>query len=231
MNLIQTNLDHLRENIEKALILYQRKPGSVKLLAVSKGQSFTAMQAAVAAGQFCFGENYLQEALPKMQLLGKENIEWHFIGRIQSNKTKLIAENFNWVQSVSQFKIAERLNEQRSQQLPPLNICIGVNVSGESTKSGVPLNELLELALAIKPLSNLRLRGLMTIPAPEKEFAQQRIHYKNLRHAFENLNAHGFELDVLSMGMTQDFAAAIAEGSTLLRIGTGIFGTRKNNNE
>lgn len=227
MTLIQTSLNTIHQQINAAIAQVGRKPNSVKLLAVSKGQPLTAIYAAIEAGQIYFGENYLQEALKKIAAIPDKNIEWHFIGHIQSNKTKLIAENFSWVQSVDRIKIAERLNEQRPSFLPALNVCIEVNVSNEKSKSGVMLSELFELASALKQFNSLKLRGLMTIPAAEKNFAQQRIPYQKLSVAFAELNAKGFNLDTLSMGMTNDFAAAIAEGSTLVRIGAGIFGTRK----
>lgn len=227
MDLIANNLKNIHKRIETALLQNNRPPHSVKLLAVSKGQPITAIYAAIQAGQLCFGENYLQEALNKIDSIPNKAIEWQFIGNVQSNKTKLIAENFSWVQSVDRIKIAERLNQQRPQYLPPLNVCIEVNVSHEENKSGVALHELFELASAIKPLANLKLCGLMTVPAPGKTFAQQRIPYQKLRLAFAELVAKGFKLDTLSMGMTDDFEAAIAEGSTLVRIGTGIFGFRK----
>lgn len=178
------------------------------------------------AGQNCFGENYLQEALPKMIALSNKSIEWHFIGSIQSNKTRNIAGHFAWVHSVDDMKIARRLNDQRPRHLPPLNICIEINVSHEATKSGIDFDKALALAQYCLTLPRLKLRGLMTIPAPMKNFNEQRNEFHKLFLLYQSLRGKGFTLDTLSMGMSGDFEAAIAEGSTLVRIGAGIFGER-----
>ena len=180
----------------------------------------------VTLGQLVYGENYLQEALQKIEALKDLAIEWHFIGPIQSNKTKPIAENFSWVHSVDRFKIAQRLNDQRPPPLPPLNICIQVNVSGEESKSGCTLDELDALASKIALLPNIRLRGLMAIPLSSDNFDEQRKPFARLRGAMERLNREGYKLDTLSMGMSADLNAAIAEGATMVRIGTALFGPR-----
>lgn len=226
MDELAKKLKAIEQAIHQAERQYHRPNNSVKLLAVSKGQPIEKIQAASCAGQKYFGENYLQEAIPKIIALANENLEWHYIGNIQSNKTKAIAENFNWIQSVTRIKIAERLNQQRPVHLPPLNICIEVNISEEKNKTGIFLSQLEELANAIQQMSKLNLRGLMTIPATTDNFEQQRNSYQKLYYAFQRLNNSGFSLDTLSMGMSNDFVAAIAEGSTMVRIGTAIFGPR-----
>lgn len=203
-----------------------RQPHSVFLLAVSKGQPIEKIQQAVAAGQVAFGENYLQEALPKIIALADKKLEWHFIGIIQTNKTKKIADYFSWVHSLSDTQSAQRLNEQRASHLPPLNICLQVNTSQEPTKSGVQNKEVFPLAEYCASLPRLRLRGLMTIAAPKKQFSAQRSEFHRLRVLYDKLNARGFKLDTLSMGMSNDMQAAIAEGATIVRIGTAIFGER-----
>jgi len=219
---IQTVLFSIREYESR----YHRQPGSVQLLLASKGQTVANILDAYHAGQIHFGENYLQEALEKIAALTDKNIEWHFIGAIQSNKTKLIAENFSWVQSVDDVKIAKRLNDQRPAHLPPLNICLQVNVSEEQTKSGVAIDAVPNLAKECLTLQRLRLRGLMTIPAPKNIFREQRAEFQKLRLLFENLSEKYDFLDTLSMGMSDDMEAAIAEGSSMVRIGTKIFGRR-----
>jgi len=224
---ILKNLQHTRQQIYLAEEKYQRTPGSVELLAASKQQSIDAIRQAVDAGHYCFGENYLQEALTKIIALKGLPIEWHFIGRLQANKTQLVAQHFDWVHSIDRLKIAERLNAQRPEDLPPLNVCIEVNISQQETKSGVTLDQLLELAHAVSKLKNLRLRGLMAIPEPVDNFSEQFNIYQQVKKAQENLSAQGLVLDTLSMGMSGDFEAAIAAGSTMVRIGTAIFGGRK----
>jgi len=219
-------LTQLRSRIAAAEQRFGRAPGSAALLAVSKTQPAEALRAAFALGQRDFGENYLQEALQKRQQLGDLAIVWHFIGPIQSNKTKSIAENFDWVHSVDRLKVAERLNAQRPEQLAPLNVCLQVNVSGETTKSGVAPDQVAALAAGVTALPRLRLRGLMTIPAPAESFEQQRAPLRRLRELLEELRDRGYALDTLSMGMSDDLEAAVAEGSTLLRIGTALFGAR-----
>ena len=205
-----------------------RDPSEIALLAVSKTISPDVLLEAHAAGQRAFGENYLQEALDKMAALKERapGIEWHFIGPIQSNKTRPIAEHFQWVHSVDRLKIAQRLSEQRPAALPPLNICIQVNVSGETSKSGCSPQELPALAQAVAGLPGLRLRGLMAIPEPAASEAEQRRPLRQLRELAEQLRAQGLAIDTLSMGMSADLAAAIAEGATMVRIGTAIFGER-----
>jgi len=205
-----------------------RDPLEIALLAVSKTISPDVLLEAHAAGQRAFGENYLQEALDKMAALKERaaGIEWHFIGPIQSNKTRPIAEHFQWVHSVDRLKIAQRLSEQRPAALPPLNICIQVNVSGEASKSGCSPQELPALAQAVAGLPRLRLRGLMAIPEPAASEAEQRRPLRHLRELAEQLRAQGLALDTLSMGMSADLPAAIAEGATMVRIGTAIFGER-----
>jgi len=226
MTNIRKNLEELKHQMIVVEGQYNRAPGSVQLLAVSKTQSVDAIKKAIMAGQHAFGENYVQEALPKIEALKDENIEWHFIGSIQSNKTKAIAENFSWVHSVAQLKVAERLSQQRPLSLPALNICIEVNVDEEETKSGVFVEKLPELALAIAKLSNIKLRGLMCIPTSKKDFDAQRKSFHKLNIALQNLQAMRLDVDTLSMGMSHDYVAAIAEGATIVRIGTAIFGER-----
>jgi hypothetical protein len=225
---VKKNLLTVKTQIREYEQLFSRKPNSVFLLAVSKGQPLEKIQQAIEAGQIAFGENYLQEALVKIEALKNKNIEWHFIGTIQSNKTKKIARHFSWVHSVSNLVVAKSLSEQRLSELPPLNICIEVNVSKEKSKSGAVLDDLLVLAKNIQNLPRLRLRGLMMIPAPVHSFDEQRAIFRILKNEFELLNSNGFNLDTLSMGMSADMEAAIAEESTLVRIGTGIFGKRSN---
>ncbi|MDY6978455.1 MAG: YggS family pyridoxal phosphate-dependent enzyme [Pseudomonadota bacterium] len=226
MNSIAQRLEQVRARITQAEQEAGRPPGSVRLLAVSKTRPVDDLRAALGAGQTCFGENYLQDALPKIAELASEPIEWHYIGPLQSNKTREIAEQFAWVHSVDRLKIARRLSEQRPPDRPPLNVCLQINTSGEASKSGIAPEEALELARAIAELPRLHLRGLMTIPAPAKDFEQQRRPFRQLRELYEQLNAEGLALDILSMGMTGDLEAAIAEGSTMVRIGTAIFGAR-----
>ena len=202
----------------------------MRLLAVSKTFGADAVQEAVAAGQRAFGENYLQEGLDKIRALTETlpavALEWHFIGPIQSNKTRPIAENFAWVHTVERLKIAQRLSEQRPAGLAPLNICLQVNISGEASKSGVTPAELPALAQAVAALPNLRLRGLMAIPEPEEDFERQRAAFAQLRVLYEQLRADGFALDTLSMGMSADLRAAVFEGATIVRVGSAIFGAR-----
>ena len=226
---IRKNLKTLQDEIIVIEKQFAKKANSVRLLAVSKSQNIEKIKQAIAAGQRCFGENYIQEAITKINNLSDYDLEWHFIGPIQANKTRLIATHFSWVQSVDRTKIAQRLNDQRPQRLPPLNICIQINISAESTKSGVPLAELPLLARFIDDLPQLKLRGLMAIPEPSTSEQQQRASFKELRLAYENLKNLGFDLDTLSMGMSQDYRAAIAEGSTMVRLGTMIFGERELN--
>jgi pyridoxal phosphate enzyme (YggS family) len=197
-----------------------------KLVAVSKAQTADAVREAYEAGQTLFGENYLQEALDKQQLLKDLNIEWHFIGPIQSNKTQPISQNFDWVHSVDRLKIAQRLNDARPAAMAPLQICLQVNVSNEDSKSGVAPADLIALASEIQTLPKLTLRGLMAIPAPSKDEAQQTAQFKLVRQCYDALLAQGFALDTLSIGMSDDYLPAIAQGATFVRIGSAIFGAR-----
>ncbi|MCC6135500.1 MAG: YggS family pyridoxal phosphate-dependent enzyme [Candidatus Contendobacter sp.] len=205
---------------------FQRLPGSVQLLAVSKTQPSAAIAALAAVGQRRFGENYVQEALDKIAELAALDLEWHFIGPIQANKTRSIAEHFAWVHSVDRLKIAERLSAQRPAHLPPLNVCLQVNIDREPTKHGLDEREVATVASAVATLPRLRLRGLMAIPAPAADFTAQREPLARLRTLQDLLNAAGLGLDTLSMGMSDDLEAAIAEGATLTRVGTALFGPR-----
>ena len=224
MATISDNLQVVRERIARAARAAGRDPVSVTLLAVSKSQPVARIEEARAAGHKAFGENYVQEALEKMDAL--PGLEWHLIGPLQSNKTRMAAERFGWVHTLEREKIARRLSEQRPAGLPPLNVLIQVNVSGEATKSGVAVEAIAALARAIAALPRLRLRGLMAVPEPTLDVALQRKRFRTVKAAFENLKDE-FGLDTLSMGMSDDMEAAIAEGATLVRIGTAIFGTRK----
>jgi len=225
---VAQRLKSVQTQITEATIANGRQLGSVQLLAVSKTQPAEAIKLVAQAGQIRFGENYLQDALPKIEALKQLgfDLEWHYIGPIQSNKTRAIAENFQWVHSVDRLKIAQRLNEQRATGLTPLNICIQINIGDEPQKSGVTANELNALALEIIELPQLTLRGLMAIPAANSSVEQQHTAFATLRSLFENLPSSE-SLDTLSMGMSGDLEAAIAEGSTMVRIGTAIFGARK----
>lgn len=221
---IASRLDAIRERIRQAEQAAGRAEGSVRLIAVSKTQPPEALIAAYRHGQREFGENYLQEVLAKQDALAHFDIAWHFIGPLQSNKTKPVAARCAWVHSVDRLKIAERLNEQRPADLPPLNVCLQVNASGEASKSGVAFRDLPALAAAVAALPRLRLRGLMAIPAPTPDFEAQRAAFRAVRLAFEGLAGYG--LDTLSMGMSEDLEAAVWEGATLVRVGTAVFGPR-----
>ncbi len=223
---LAARLAAVHERIHAAEQRFDRAPDSVALLAVSKTRSADEVRACAALGQRRFGENYLQEALGKIAQLAELPVEWHFIGPIQSNKCRDIAAHFDWVHSVDRLKIARLLSDHRPASSAPLNVCIQVNVSGEASKSGCALQELPALAAAVAALPNLQLRGLMAIPAPAESFAAQAQPLRRLREAFEALQQHGHALDTLSMGMSDDLEAAIAEGSTLVRIGTALFGPR-----
>ena len=223
MSTIEKNIAKVAARIREAAQAAGRDPATVGLLAVSKTQPAAAIREAFAAGLREFGENYLQEALDKQAELADLPLTWHFIGPIQSNKTKPIAEHFDWVHSVDRLKIAQRLSDQRPPQLPPLNVCLQVNVSGEASKSGCTPAELPQLAQAVAALPGLRLRGLMCIPAPSDDPVEQHAAFARLRTLCEQLPA---QLDTLSMGMSQDLEAAIAEGATWVRIGTALFGAR-----
>ncbi len=223
---IAAKLAAIASRLRRAEAEAGRAVGSVGLIAVGKGQPPAALHAAYDAGQRRFGESYLQEAEAKIAALDLPDIEWHFIGPIQANKTRAIAALFDWVHGLARVAIAERLNAQRPGHLPPLQVCIQVNVSGETSKAGVGLAELPALAEAVAALPRLRLRGLMTLPAPSADRAAQRLPFRTLRVALDALNGQGHRLDTLSMGMSDDFEAAIAEGATLVRIGTAVFGPR-----
>jgi hypothetical protein len=220
----------VRERIDAAAHAALRDPQSVHLLAVSKTFGADAVLEAATVGQRAFGENYLQEALDKIAAVRAAQpgllLEWHFIGPIQSNKTRPIAENFDWVHSVEREKIARRLSEQRPAHLPPLNVCLQVNISGEASKSGVAPEEVAALAREVAGMPNLKLRGLMAIPEPEEDIERQRVPLRKMRELFASLQAQGLALDTLSMGMSSDLEAAVAEGATIVRIGTAIFGQR-----
>jgi pyridoxal phosphate enzyme (YggS family) len=226
---VQARLEAVRERIARACDRAGRAHDSVTLVAVSKTHSAAAVREAVAAGQRHFGENYVQESVAKIgELSGSEGLVWHFIGPIQSNKTRSIAEHFHWVHTLDRDKIAQRLADQReSANLPPLSVCIEVNVSGEASKSGVTPEDAPRLADNIAAMPRLRLRGLMAIPEPTPDEALARRRFAQLRELRDALNARGHTMDALSMGMSADMDAAIAEGATLVRIGTAIFGDRK----
>lgn len=221
---LKNRLITLRSRIRHAELAANRQPGSVTLLAVSKTQTAAALAQAYICGQRHFGESYLQEALIKQHALSHFNITWHFIGPIQSNKTRPIAANFSWVHSVDRLKIAQRLNEQRPQGLPPLNICLQINISNETSKSGATLTDLPQLIEDVHKLPRINLRGVMAIPAPQADYEAQRQPYHQLHHAVSQLKVPG--LDTFSFGMSGDLQAAIAEGATIVRVGTDLFGAR-----
>jgi pyridoxal phosphate enzyme (YggS family) len=229
MNSIKQSFSLINAQIRQAEMAGQRTSGSVQLLAVSKTKSAADIAQVYQLGQRHFGENYLQEALTKQQQLSAFNISWHFIGPIQSNKTRAIATHFHWVHSVERLKIAQRLSEQRPIHLPPLNICLQVNISDEESKSGTALADLAGLVSAVTQLPNLRLRGVMAIPAPQTDYALQCLPYRKIYQAVLALNLP--ELDTFSFGMSGDLAAAIAEGATIVRVGTALFGSRNHRSE
>lgn len=226
MTTIQTNLQAVQARIAAACRAAGRNPASVRLLAVSKTWPAGAVAEVAAAGQLAFGENYVQEGVAKAEGLASLGLEWHFIGPLQSNKTRPVAAHFLWVHSVDRLKIAQRLSEQRDVHLPPLNICLQVNVSGEESKSGVSPEALPALALAVARLPRLALRGLMGIPEPTPDQALLHHRFARLRQLRDGLVAQGLALDTLSMGMSDDLEVAIAEGATMVRVGTAIFGCR-----
>lgn len=228
MATIANNIQQVQRRIAAACAAAQRPVQSVTLLAVSKTQEASAVRDAFAAGQRAFGENYVQEALDKMVALAdlRPQIEWHLIGPLQSNKTRVVAERFDWVHSLDRLKVAQRLSDQRPAHLPPLDVCLQVNVSGEASKSGVAPVDVPGLARTVAALPRLRLRGLMAIPEPAGDFEAQRAPHRLLHELQQVLVRDGLPLDTLSMGMSADLEAAVAEGATLVRIGTAIFGTR-----
>jgi len=222
-------LDQVRKRIKKAADQAQRPVDSITLLGVTKGVAPEALVEAAAAGVLDFGESYLQEALQKMAAVkAPQQLVWHFIGRLQSNKTRPVAEAFAWVHAVDRLKIAERLSEQRPYYAPPLNVCLQVNVAAEGTKGGVSFAELPALAASVAALPRLKLRGLMCLPPDEDDAEKQRFWFKKLCEAQEDLNRKGLSLDTLSMGMSGDLEAAVLEGATILRVGTALFGPRAN---
>jgi PLP dependent protein len=227
MTTIASNLQAVRDAIAVSAKAAGRQANEISLLAVSKTFATNAIREAYQAGQTRFAESYAQEALNKIEALRDIPIEWHYIGPIQSNKTRTIAENFTWVHSLDRLKIAERLSEQRPSQLPKLQVCLQVNISKEASKGGIAPEEAGALAHAIAQLPGLKLRGLMTVPALSYDVAEQRLPFALLRKLYDQLILQGLQLDTLSMGMSHDFAAAIAEGATIVRIGTAIFGSRK----
>ncbi|WP_137008996.1 YggS family pyridoxal phosphate-dependent enzyme [Aquitalea aquatilis] len=219
-------IEHVRQQIHAAEAAAGRTAGSVRLLAVSKTFPASAVQQAYAAGQRAFGENYVQELQTKAAELAAQDIEWHFIGPLQSNKTRIVAEAAHWVHSIERLKIAQRLSEQRPDSLPPLQVCVQVNVSGEASKSGCAPQEAKALALAVAALPRLQLRGLMCIPEPTEDAARLAGQFALLQQLQQELRAAGLALDTVSMGMSADMAQAIAAGSTMVRVGTAIFGAR-----
>ncbi len=226
MSAISDKLQAVRDRIARAAQAAGRDPAEVALLAVSKTWPLASVLDAAAAGQTAFGENYVQEGVDKAQATVDRNLEWHFIGPLQSNKTRPVAEHFAWVHSVDRLKIAERLSAQRPESLPPLQVCVQVNVSGEASKSGCRPDETLALCRAVAALPNLKLRGLMAIPEPADDEAAQRAPFRRLRELRDAVVAAGIPLDTLSMGMSHDLEAAVAEGATIVRVGTAIFGER-----
>lgn len=228
MSVIAANLQAVRQGIAAAAQQAGRQPADIALLAVSKTVSPDRIRAAYAAGQLAFGENYVQEGIDKIAALAdlRGRLQWHFIGPLQSNKTRPVAEHFDWVHTIDRLRIAERLSAQRPAGMAPLQVCIQVNISGEASKSGVAPAEVPALAHAVAALPRLQLRGLMAIPEPEQDPAAQRRPFAALRAMLQALRADGLALDTLSMGMSGDMEAAIAEGATLVRIGTAIFGAR-----
>ncbi|TXH91282.1 MAG: YggS family pyridoxal phosphate-dependent enzyme [Rhodoferax sp.] len=228
MTMIAENLHHVQARMQAAAQAAGRAPGAVQLLAVSKTFPAAAVREAFGAGQYAFGENYIQEAVEKITALAdlRSQLQWHCIGPIQSNKTRPVAEHFDWVHTVDRLKIAQRLSEQRPEHLPPLQVCIQVNVDGGATKSGVAPGEALVLAREVVALPRLQLRGLMCIPEPAPDFEAACAVFTRARSLFDALNAEGLALDTLSMGMSSDLEAAIHSGSTMVRVGSAIFGAR-----
>jgi len=231
MNNLKVNLDNVRARVNSACLAACRDPETVSILAVSKKHSVERIRRLLALGQNCFGENYVQEALRKMEELAGQEIQWHFIGPLQSNKTREIATHFQWVQSVDRIKILKRLSDQRPATLPDLNICIQVNIDLEPQKAGVMPDQLGALVEAALALPNLRLRGLMAIPRAATELHDPAESYARMKSLFDELKQTGVSLDILSMGMSADLEAAIMQGSTMVRIGTDLFGPRPDSGE
>ncbi len=230
MSIIAEKIKQVLRQINHYCNLFGRNSDDVALLAVSKTRSADEIREAFAAGIHRFGENYLQEAQTKMAALSDLPIEWHFIGPLQSNKTRPVAESFDWVHSLDRLKIAKRLSDQRPADLPPLNVCLQVNIDDEDSKSGCQPDEVLELARQIAQLPQLKFRGLMAIPAPTEDIDQQHRAFKAVAKLAEQLNQSGLTIDTLSMGMSSDLEAAIAQGSTMVRVGTALFGPRPTKN-
>ena len=223
---IKSRLVRVRTNIAESCAEYARVNGSVTLLAVSKTRTTEEIMTALSAGQHYFGESYLQEAIDKIDQLKDTDIEWHFIGRVQSNKTRPIAEKFDWVHSVDKLKHAQRLNDQRPDSMPPLNICLQINIDNQETKGGIKPEQAAEMIQKISAFPRLRLRGLMTLPSPAHNIEEQRLPFRRLHELRDQLATEDLPLDTLSIGMSDDMEAAIAEGSTIVRVGTAIFGPR-----
>ncbi|MFZ0257365.1 MAG: YggS family pyridoxal phosphate-dependent enzyme [Gammaproteobacteria bacterium] len=220
-------LQSVRQKIVSAEAQFHRPLGSVTLLAVSKGKPASTVREAYRTGQTDFGESYVQEATIKLnELSDLDGLRWHFIGRIQANKTRFIANRFDWVHSLDRLKVARRLSEQRDSTLAPLSVCLQVNLNVDSAKAGITIEDAFEVGQRIAELPRLQLRGFMTIPEPTRDFVSQRLPFRALRELFEKCNAQGLALDTLSMGMSDDLEAAIAEGATIVRVGTAIFGPR-----
>jgi pyridoxal phosphate enzyme (YggS family) len=228
MATISSNIQQVRARIARACDSARRPVQSVTLLCVSKTFGPDAVRAAHTSGERCFGENYVQEALDKIAALSdlRESIEWHLIGPLQANKTRVVAECFDWVHSIDRLKIAQRLSQQRPTTMPPLQLCLQVNISGESSKSGLAPADVVDVARAVAGLPGVRLRGLMAIPEPASDLEAQRVPHRRLRQLLEELRAQGLALDTLSTGMSADLEAAILEGATVVRVGSAIFGAR-----
>jgi pyridoxal phosphate enzyme (YggS family) len=223
---LSKNILQIQADIRRCEQAHGRRPGSVQLVAVSKTKPISAIELALQCGQKSFGESYAQEFAEKAVTIQSKDIDWHFIGPLQSNKTRLVAPYAHWVHSIDRIKIAQRLSAQRPANLPPLQVCLQVNIDAEESKSGVHPNQVQQLVSQLSELDNLRLRGLMCIPKPPSDANDQQAAFAKLRLLLETLNQTGLQLDTLSMGMSGDYSAAIAEGATLVRIGTAIFGTR-----
>lgn len=229
MPTIQENITVVQKRLQQAASDAGRNPAEIQLLAVSKTRNIAQISQAITAGVFCFGENYLQEAMDKIDQLDDSRLDWHFIGPLQSNKTRQAAENFAWVHTVDRVKIAQRLSAQRPDDMPALNICLQINIDNEESKSGFNQDQAVEVAATIAQLPKLKLRGLMAIPKPRTVYKEQRQAFAQLRVLMEQINStldNCHKLDILSMGMSADLEAAVAEGATLVRVGTDIFGAR-----
>jgi len=226
MNSIATRLENVHQHIQDAATKYGRPDNAIQLLAVSKTRPAEDIRSALEAGQRCFGESYLQEAIEKIQQLSDTQAQWHFIGRIQGNKTRVIAEHFDWVHGLCSFKHAQRLNDQRPDELPPMNVCLQINLSNEASKAGVAPQEAAALVNLIQSLPRLHLQGFMTLPAPADTLEEQRRPFQALRELRDKFKTNELPLETLSMGMSDDLEAAIAEGATIVRVGTAIFGPR-----